>query len=103
MAEAVKLRETDTPYRSFNWSDPFDLQGQLTEEELLVQETAKRFADDRLAPIVRESFRNESVDEDLLKDMGELGLLGMTMPGAIWRIGSGICRIRACGTGNGAH
>lgn len=80
MAEAVKLRETDTPYRSFNWSDPFDLQGQLTEEELLVQETAKRFADDRLAPIVRESFRNESVDENLLKDMGELGLLGMTMP-----------------------
>ncbi|MGI9381230.1 MAG: acyl-CoA dehydrogenase [Methyloligellaceae bacterium] len=80
MAEAVKLRETESPYRSFNWSDPFDLQGQLTEEELLVRETAKRFADDRLAPVVRDSFRNETVDESLLKDMGELGLLGMTMP-----------------------
>ncbi|MGI9569423.1 MAG: acyl-CoA dehydrogenase family protein, partial [Desulfobulbia bacterium] len=80
MLETTKKNINSPVTQEFDWADPFDIEGQLTEEELLIRETAERFAEERLKPVVLEGFRNEVVDKSLLADMGQLGLLGMTMP-----------------------
>ena len=64
----------------FNWEDPFDLVGQLTEDERMIAETAHAYAQDKLMPRVLESFRNETFDREIFNEMGELGLLGPTIP-----------------------
>ena len=65
----------------FNWEDPFLLEQQLTEEERLIRETARQYAQDKLAPRVREAFREEHTDPAIFREMGELGLLGPTIEG----------------------
>ena len=64
----------------FNWEDPLDLEGELTEEERMVRDTARGYSQDKLMPRVIEAYRNETVDRDLLPEMGALGLLGPTIP-----------------------
>ena len=64
----------------FAWEDPFQLQAQLTDEERMVAETARAFARDRLLPRVVEDFREESFDPNLMREFGEVGLLGATIP-----------------------
>lgn len=64
--------------REFNWQDPLDLESQLTDEERMVRETARRFAGDRLMPVVQQAFRDEHFDPDILRGMGACGLLGAT-------------------------
>jgi len=64
----------------FNWEDPLLLGSQLTDEENMVRETAYRYAQDRLAPRVLASFRNEVTDKNIFREMGELGLLGAMIP-----------------------
>ena len=64
----------------FNWEDPLDLEGQLTEEERMVQDTARGYAQDKLMPRVLAAYRDETVDRDILPEMGALGLLGPTIP-----------------------
>lgn len=65
---------------SFNWEDPYSLDAQLSEDERLVRDTARRYAQDRLAPRVLEAFRTERPDTSIFREMGELGLLGPTIP-----------------------
>ncbi|MCM2319653.1 MAG: acyl-CoA dehydrogenase family protein, partial [Pseudomonas sp.] len=65
---------------SFNWEDPLLLDQQLSEEERMVQDSARKFAADRLAPRVLEAFRNEYTDPAIFREMGETGLLGATIP-----------------------
>ena len=65
---------------TFNWEDPFLLASDLSDEEKMVQETARSYAQDKLAPRVREAFRNEEFDREIMREMGELGLLGSTIP-----------------------
>jgi glutaryl-CoA dehydrogenase len=65
---------------AFLWDDPFQLQAQLTDEERMVAETARSFARDRLLPRVVKDFREESFDPNLMREFGELGLLGATIP-----------------------
>jgi glutaryl-CoA dehydrogenase len=65
----------------FVWDDPFRLDEQLTEDERLIQATAREFAKDRLMPRVLEAFRHERVDRAIFDEMGELGLLGATIQG----------------------
>ncbi|MBZ0149657.1 MAG: acyl-CoA dehydrogenase [Pseudorhodoplanes sp.] len=65
---------------SFNWEDPLDLEGELTEEERMVRDTARGYAQDKLMPKVLKAYREELVDRDLLPEMGRLGLLGPTIP-----------------------
>ena len=67
---------------SFNWADPLLLDAQLTEEERMVREAAAAYCQDRLAPRVLEAFRHERTDEAIFREMGELGLLGPTIPEA---------------------
>ena len=64
----------------FQWDDPFFLEAQLSDEERMVRDAAKAFADDILMPRVIGDFRDEAFDPGLLKDMGALGLLGSTIP-----------------------
>ena len=65
---------------SFNWIDPLLLDQQLTEEERMIRDTAEQFAQDKLAPRVLEAFRHEKTDPAIFREMGEVGLLGATIP-----------------------
>lgn len=71
--------EGETP-RSFAWNDPFDLDGQLTEDEKLVRNSARAFAQGYLLPRAREDYLEERFDREILTQMGRLGLLGPTIP-----------------------
>jgi glutaryl-CoA dehydrogenase len=72
-------KESETP-RSFAWNDPFDLDGQLAEDEKLVRESARAFAQGYLLPRAREDYLEERFDREILTRMGRLGLLGATIP-----------------------
>ena len=65
----------------FDWEDPFHLNDQLTEEEILVKDTAASYASTKLAPRVIDSFRKEQTHREIFNEMGELGLLGSTIEG----------------------
>jgi glutaryl-CoA dehydrogenase len=67
---------------SFHWDDPLLLDGQLSDDERAVRDAAQAYAQDRLNPRVLEQFRHETVDATIFKEMGELGLLGPTIPEA---------------------
>ncbi len=64
----------------FNWEDPFFLADQLSDEEQLVQDVAAKYAQERLMPRILLANRNEDFDPEIMKEMGELGLLGSTIP-----------------------
>ena len=64
----------------FTWEDPFLLEDQLSEEERMVRDTARDFAQDKLMPRILESNRHEIFHREILNEMGELGLLGSTLP-----------------------
>ncbi len=64
----------------FQWDDPLLLSSQLSTEERMVQEAARQYAQDRLAPRVLQAFREEKTDIGIFQEMGELGLLGLTLP-----------------------
>ncbi len=65
---------------SFNWADPLLLDNELGEEERMVRDTAQAYAQDKLLPRVIEANRNEHFDPAIMREMGELGLLGVTLP-----------------------
>ena len=66
---------------SFNWQDPFLMEEQLNEEERMVRDTAKQYAQDKLLPRVRAAYRNEETDPEIFREMGALGLLGPMIEG----------------------
>jgi glutaryl-CoA dehydrogenase len=65
---------------SFNWEDPLLLDSQLTDEERMVRDAARAYCQDKLAPRVLEGFRKEITPVEIFPEMGELGLLGATIP-----------------------
>src|SRR5215831_10655759 len=73
-----RLTTTTTP--AFNWSDPLLFDEQLHEEECMVRDTARAYAQDKLMPRVTEAFRHEKSDPAIFREMGALGLLGSTLP-----------------------
>ena len=68
-------------WQKLDWQDPFHLQRQLTDEQRMVQESARQYAQERLLPRVRDAFRAEETDRNIFNEMGELGLLGSTIDG----------------------
>ena len=64
----------------FSWSDPLLLDQQLTQDERMVRDAANTYCQKKLAPRVLEAFRNEKTDAKIFREMGELGLLGPTIP-----------------------
>ncbi|WP_233864234.1 acyl-CoA dehydrogenase [Paraburkholderia adhaesiva] len=67
-------------HAQFHWEDPLLLDQQLTEEERMVRDAAAAYAQDKLAPRVLEAFRHEKTDASIFREMGEVGLLGPTIP-----------------------
>ena len=65
---------------AFDWSDPFLLDEQLTDDERMVRDTARAYAEDRLAPRIIDAFAHEVTDPAIFREMGALGLLGPTVP-----------------------
>ena len=65
---------------SFNWEDPLLLDTQLTEEERMIRDAAAEYAQGRLMPRILDAYRNETTDPAIFREMGELGLLGITIP-----------------------
>ena len=61
----------------FNWEDPLDLESHLTEEERMIRDTARAFAQDKLGPRVKSAFRDERFDREIMDEMGEMGFLGI--------------------------
>lgn len=64
----------------FQWEDPFLLENQLSDEERMIRDTARDYAQDKLMPRILEAYRNETFDLDIMPEMGELGILGPTIP-----------------------
>ena len=64
----------------FDWTDPFGLDAQLSDEERLVRDTAEAYAQERLQPRVTEAYLDETFDREIMSEMGALGLLGATIP-----------------------
>jgi len=61
----------------FNWEDPLNLESMLSDEERMIRDSAKAFAADKLMPRVKMAFRDEKFDRDIMKELGEMGFLGM--------------------------
>ncbi len=75
------LKAKDAPdLGRFDWTDPFRLQDQLTTEERMLQDAARSYAQDKLQPRVIAAYREESTDPAIFREMGDMGLLGATIP-----------------------
>ena len=79
MSEALAAAK-QAPTASFDWADPFLLEDQITEDERLIQASARQFAQEKLLPRVIAAYREEKTDRAIFNEMGELGLLGVTIP-----------------------
>ena len=79
-AEKRDSKATAIKDAAFNWEDPLDLEGELTEEERMVRDTARDYAQDKLFPRVLKAYHDESYDPAVILEMGALGLLGPTIP-----------------------
>lgn len=65
----------------FDWTDAFNLESQLTEEEILMRDQVKSYCQQKLMPRILEANRHEQPDHGVLKEMGDLGILGPTING----------------------
>ncbi len=76
-----KLKPKDAPdLGRFDWQDPFRMEDQLTEEERMLRDAARDYAQAKLQPRVIKAFREEATDPAIFREMGEMGLLGTTIP-----------------------
>jgi glutaryl-CoA dehydrogenase len=80
MSAVVSARIVKPAKAVFNWEDPFDLDGQLSEDERMIRDAARAFAQDVLMPRVAEAYMEEKADPGLFRLMGQQGLLGVTVP-----------------------
>ncbi len=78
---SARPQAKDKPAKvSFQWDDPFLLDDQLTEDERMIRDTAHAYAQEKLLPRATEAYLNEKTDRDIFREMGELGLIGLTLP-----------------------
>ena len=70
-----------TRWSKLNWEDPFELDSQLSDEQRMVRDSARQYAQGQLLPRVKEAFRHEETDPAIFREMGEMGLLGSTIYG----------------------
>ena len=84
-----KLKAKDAPdLGRFDWEDPFRLNDQLTEEERMLRDAARTYAQEKLQPRVIAAYRDETTDPSIFREMGEMGLLGVTIPEEYGGLGS---------------
>ena len=72
---------TPRQWGRFNWEDPLLLESQLAEDERLVRDTARQYAQEKLLPRIVEAYNNEKADRSIIDEMGALGFLGSTIHG----------------------
>ncbi|WP_145399125.1 acyl-CoA dehydrogenase, partial [Paracoccus sulfuroxidans] len=72
----------------FDWEDPFRLSDQLSEEERMLRDAARSYAQDRLQPRIIDAYREELTDPEIFREMGAMGLLGVTVPEEYGGIGA---------------
>ena len=78
---SVRSQTKDRPAPThFQWDDAFLLDDQLTEDERMIRDTARAYAQDKLLPRVSDAYLNEHTDREIFNEMGELGLIGITLP-----------------------
>lgn len=86
----MKLDPQSAPaLSSFQWDDPFLLENQLLDEEKMIRESAHSYAKEKLAPRILNAFSKEETDPEIFREMGEMGLLGTTIPEEYGGLGSG--------------
>ena len=81
LAETEATSQARPEEGSFQWDDPFLLDDQLTEDERLIQDSVRAYAQDKLMPRILEANRHELFDREVINEMGELGMLGPTIEG----------------------
>ena len=85
----MALKPKDAPDLSrFDWEDPFRLDQQLTDEERMLRDAAHAYAQEKLQPRVIRAFAEEATDPAIFREMGEMGLLGVTVPEEYGGIGA---------------
>ncbi|MFN7599711.1 MAG: acyl-CoA dehydrogenase, partial [Cereibacter sp.] len=80
LQKLVTARKDAPDLDRFDWEDPFRLEEQLTEEERMLRDSARSFAQEKLQPRVVAAYREEKTDPAIFAEMGEMGLLGATVP-----------------------
>jgi len=85
----MNIETKPTAAASFVWSDPFLIEDQLTEDERMIRDAAAAFAADKLAPRIEEAYLKEKTDPGIFREMGEAGLLGITIPEEYGGLGAG--------------
>ena len=87
---SAELQSRDAPAQAgFSWDDPFLLADQLEEDERMLAEAARAYAAEKLQPRVTEAYLNEKTDPAIFAEMGEMGLLGVTVPEEHGGLGAG--------------
>lgn len=89
-SKSSRLKTKEAPdLSSFTWSDPFLLDDQLTDDERMIRDSAAAYAQDKLQPRIIAAYRNEETDPSIFREMGALGLLGVTIPEEYGGVGAG--------------
>ena len=89
MTDRPTLKPKDAPdLGRFDWEDPFRFESQLSEEERMLRDAARAYAQEKLQPRVTAAYREEQTDPAIFAEMGEMGLLGVTVPEAYGGIGA---------------
>jgi glutaryl-CoA dehydrogenase len=78
LSQAVRKSSAPAHAAEFNWEDPLDLESWLSEDERMIRDSARAFAQDKLMPRVQSAFRDERFDREIMTEMGEMGFLGAT-------------------------
>ncbi len=68
-----------TKFEKFNFSDAFDLNGQLTDEERMISEVARQYSQEKLLPRIKDAYNNDHFDVSIMRELGQLGFLGCTI------------------------
>ena len=77
MSQAAQKASSIKPVAEFNWEDPLDLESSLTEDERMIRDSARAFAEDKLMSRVQRAFREESFDREIMSELGAMGFLGV--------------------------
>jgi glutaryl-CoA dehydrogenase len=77
LSQAAQKASSIKPVAEFNWEDPLDLESSLTEDERMIRDSARAFAEDKLMSRVQRAFREESFDREIMSELGAMGFLGV--------------------------
>ena len=80
MALTEQVSRSSSVHAQFLWDDPLLLEQQLTEEERLIRDTARQYSQEKLLPRIVAAYADEHTDREIFREMGELGLIGVTLP-----------------------